>query len=71
MCFVKARSVLTSDLPHIFTSVSNKVLVTGALEGSQQVSACAVVQTRVGFALIDVKFTPANFQYKYTHLKPH
>lgn len=59
MRLVEAGSVFTGDLSHVFASVTDKVLVTSALEGGQQISASAVVQARVGLALVDVEFTPA------------
>lgn len=61
---VEARPVLTGDLSHVFASVTDKILVTSALEGGQQVCAGAVVEARAGIALVDVKFAPANLQIK-------
>jgi hypothetical protein len=67
---VEARPVLTGDLSHVFASVTHKILVTGALEGGQQVCASAVVEARAGLALIDVKFAPADLQIKKFKISP-
>jgi len=61
---VEARPVLTSDLSHVFASVTDKILVTGALECGQQVCAGAIVEARVGIAIVDVIFAPANLKKK-------